>query len=301
MVVGKITLKDKIAVVTGGGSGINLCFVRLALRAGARVLIADLKLLPEAEQLVAENKDRAFFMKCDVSNWRDLENIPSSVSQAFGKDAVADVWIPGAGVFEPKWSSFLYDTETDHYKAFQINAEHPIKLTRIAMRSCLSVNKPCVVLITASGAGLVGTYGAPLYCASKHAIVGFTKSMGQADVDENCKIVCICPGMVATPLWTGDDAKHVASQYSYNESMAVTPEEVAEAMMEMVTSGEWEGGSMMEITKATGRRKLESARAEERIKHSGLDASAVEKFMDGMQRPIREVWAKERGSANAAK
>ncbi|KAI6967450.1 hypothetical protein KC355_g12059, partial [Hortaea werneckii] len=165
----------------------------------------------------------------------------------------------------------------------------------------LSVNKPCVVLITASSAGLVGTYGAPLYCASKHAIVGFTKSMSQADVDENCKIVCICPGMVATPLWTRDDAKHVASQFSYNESMAVTPEEVAEAMMEMVTSGEWEGGSMMEITKATGRRKLESVRAEERIKDSGLDASAVEKFIDGMQRPIREVWAKERGSANAAK
>ncbi|OTA28383.1 hypothetical protein BTJ68_08590 [Hortaea werneckii EXF-2000] len=278
MVVGNITLKDKVAVVTGGGSGINLCFVRLALQAGARVLIADLKLLPEAEQLVAENKDRAFFMKCDVSNWRDLENVPSSVAQAFGKDAVADVWIPGAGVFEPKWSSFL-----------------------IAMRSCLSVNKPCVVLITASTAGFVGTYGAPLYCASKHAIVGFTKSMGQADVDENCKIVCICPGIVATPLWTGDEAKHVASQFSYNESMAVTPEEVAEAMMEMVTSGEWEGGSMMEITKATGRRKLDSLRAEDRIKESGLDADAVGKFMDGMQRPIREVWAKERGLANAAK
>ncbi|KAI7324517.1 hypothetical protein KC326_g1001, partial [Hortaea werneckii] len=98
-----------------------------------------------------------------------------------------------------------------------------------------------------------------------------------------------------------DDAKHVASQFSYNESMAVTAEEVAEAMMEMVTSGEWEGGSMMEITKATGRRKLESVRAEERIKESGLDASTVEKFMDGIQRPVREVWAKERGSTNAAK
>jgi NAD(P)-dependent dehydrogenase (short-subunit alcohol dehydrogenase family) len=59
--------------------------------------------------------------------------------------------------------------------------EYPIKLTRIAMRSCLKANKPGVVLIVASGAGVTGFYGSPLYCATKHAVVGFTKSMAQAD------------------------------------------------------------------------------------------------------------------------
>ena len=200
MVVGDFPLSGKVAVVTGGGSGINLAFVRLALQASAKVLIADLKLLPEAEQVLKESNGTCAFAKCDVSNWSDLNRLPSEVAEAFN-GAVADVWIAGAGVFEPQWSSFLYDREEDHYKAMQINAEHPIKLTRIAMRSALGADKPAVVLIVASGAGITGQYGAALYCATKHAVVGFTKSMGQADNDENIKIVCILPGMVATPLW----------------------------------------------------------------------------------------------------
>lgn len=240
-------------------------------------------------------------MTCDVSNWRDLEAIPNTVTQAFGKDTIADVWIAGAGIFEPKWSSFLYDTETDHYKALQINTEHPIKLTRIAMRSCVGVNKPCVVLITASVAGLTGSYGAPLYCASKHAVVGFTKSMAQADEDENCKIVCICPGIVKTPLWTGNDAKHVASQFSFDDRMAVTADEVADAMMEMVQSSRWPGGSMMEINKANGRSKVDSVRSEEAVSKAGAETAEAKQWLENFHRPIREVWQKERGVANGVK
>lgn len=139
----------------------------------------------------------------------------------------------GAGVFEPKWSSFLADSEEEHYKTMSINAEHPVKLTRIAMRSLLGANKPGVVLLVGSTAGLRGSYTAPLYCATKHAVVGFTKSMAQADKDENVKIVCVCPGMVDTPLWTGDEAKDVADQHSFTTDVCVTAEEVGKAMIEM--------------------------------------------------------------------
>lgn len=114
-----------------------------------------------------------------------------------------------------------------------INAEHPIKLTRIAMRSLLGANKPGVVLIVASAAGLRGSYTAPLYCATKHAVVGFTKSMAQADKDENVKVVCVCPGMVDTPLWTGEEAKDAADQHSFTTDVCVEAEEVGRAMIEM--------------------------------------------------------------------
>lgn len=89
----------------------------------------------------------------------------------------------------------------------KINAEHPLKLSRIAMRSLLGANKPGVILLLSSMAGLQGAYSCPLYVASKHAVVGFAKSMAQADVDQNVKVVCVCPGIVDTPLWTGDAAK----------------------------------------------------------------------------------------------
>lgn len=139
MVVGNFPLDGKIAVVTGGGSGINLSFVQTCLDSNAKVLIADLKLTSEAETIVKQASGNAAFAKCDVSKWSDLEALPSEVSKAFGKDAVADVWVAGAGIFEPKWSSFLYDQEQEFYMQMRINAEHPIKLTRIGTSQLLAL------------------------------------------------------------------------------------------------------------------------------------------------------------------
>ena len=141
MVVSNFPLSNKICIVTGGGSGIGLSFVQLALKSNARVLIAYLKESNEASEVVKSSNGNAAFTTCDVSKWPQLEALPSEVEKAFGKGEVADVWVPAAGVFEPKWSSFVYDEEKEFYMALRINTEHPIKLTRIAMRSLLSANK----------------------------------------------------------------------------------------------------------------------------------------------------------------
>jgi NAD(P)-dependent dehydrogenase (short-subunit alcohol dehydrogenase family) len=226
-----------------------------------------------------------------VCNWKDLERLPSEVELAFGKGSVADVWIAGAGVFEPNVSSFFQDLEEDGYKAMRINAEHPIKLTRIAMRSCLKANKAGVVLIVASGAGVKGFYGSPLYCATKHAVVGFTKSMAQADEDENIKVVAVCPGIVATPLWTGAGAKEVAKQYAYNDKMAITAEEVSCAMKDLIEQGKYGGGSLLELTKANGANLLDSS-------SSDLTTNPeVKAWLDQCYATPREIFKKERGES----
>lgn len=297
MVVGEFPLKDKICVVTGGGSGINLSFVKVALNSGARVLISDLRLTSEADELIKSSNGKAAFMKCDVSKWAELKAIPSEVVKAFGKGTVADVWVPGAGIFEPKWSSFVYDEEKEFYMQMRINAEHPIKLTRIAMRSCLGANKPGVVMLVASGAGITGTYAAALYCATKHAVVGFCKSMAQADIDENFKVVCICPGMVATPLWTGENAKHVNAQFSYTDDVCITPDEVAEGMKEMIESPKYKGGALMDCRKGNLRGDLPSQQS---IIVEDMEPAAAEKFFGTLYQPLREAFGKERGVANGA-
>jgi NAD(P)-dependent dehydrogenase (short-subunit alcohol dehydrogenase family) len=71
-----------------------------------------------------------------------------------------------------------------------------MKLTRIAIKSLLKANKKGVMLIVASLAGYQGAFGAPLYCASKHAVVGFVRSMGELDKYENIKVVLSAPGYV---------------------------------------------------------------------------------------------------------
>lgn len=127
-------------------------------------------------------------------------------------------------------------------------------------------------------------------------LVGFAKSMGQADEDENCKVVAICPGMVATPLWTGDSAKHVHAQFSYTEDMCITADEVAEGMKDLVEQGKYGGGTLLEVKKGALRNVLESKQA---IVVEGQRSEDMKPFFDTMYAPLREVFSKERGVATS--
>jgi NAD(P)-dependent dehydrogenase (short-subunit alcohol dehydrogenase family) len=73
---------------------------------------------------------------------------------------------------------------------------HQIKLTRLAMRALLGRDKTGVVALIASMAGYTKHYSSPLYAATKHALVGFTRSMGDSELLQGVKVVAICPGYV---------------------------------------------------------------------------------------------------------
>lgn len=100
MPCGDFPIQGRIAVVTGGGSGINLSFVKLVVEKGAKgVVIADLRLVEDAQKFVDQNGDKVVFSKCDVTKRQDLENLVTFSVDRFGD--VPDVYIAGAGVFEP--------------------------------------------------------------------------------------------------------------------------------------------------------------------------------------------------------
>lgn len=100
----------------------------------------------------------------------------------------------------------------------------------------------------------------------------------------------VCPGMVRTPLWTGDEAKHVASQFAYTDDVCIEPEDVAEAMIEMVTQGEYAGGSLLAISKGNMRERLESTQSFE------ITSPEMQAWADNCYEPMREVFRKERGT-----
>lgn len=110
--------------------------------------------------------------------------------------------------------------------------------------------------------------------------------MAQADIDEDIKIIAICPGVVSTPLWT-HRADNFSKQMGYSDEMGITPEEVAEAMLELIQDGKYEGGTLMQIDKE-GKRLAESAQAVP-LKGEGLDEWKASAYA-----PIREVYKKER-------
>ncbi|KAL4957620.1 NAD(P)-binding protein [Aspergillus filifer] len=246
--VGDFDVGGKIVAITGGASGIGLELAKLVLAKGAKVLIADLRLTPESESLV--DGKNVIYLKTDVAKWSDLENIVTVSKEKLGD--VPDVYVAGAAVFEPTWSNFFDDTETESYASVQINVNHPVKLTRIALRALLSRNKKGVVLIVASMAGYQGNFGATMYCTTKHALVGFTRSVGQLDSHEGVKVVTICPGIVNTPLW--DTKPTLKKQFGYHPSLAISAKAVADAEMEMIESGKIKGGTVYEISTLGGRK-----------------------------------------------
>ncbi|KAJ5629472.1 NAD(P)-binding protein [Penicillium herquei] len=247
---GDFAFSNKIVLVTGGGSGISFEFIRLAYAKGARILIADLQLGKEAKKLV-ESKIDVHFTPCDVRNWKDLKGL-IVVSVSIWND-VPDIYIAGAGVFEPEWSTFWQDPENKTYDSIAINVNHPIKLTRIAIQALLSRNKRGVVCIIGSIAGLTGNYAVPLYCASKHAVTGFVRSMAPCEELEGVKITAMCPCVVKTPLWT-DQPKRM-EQFNIDDAEFVTAVQVGEAMIKLVEDGQYKGGTVLEIT-ASGTRVI---------------------------------------------
>ncbi|GME56192.1 putative NAD-dependent 15-hydroxyprostaglandin dehydrogenase protein [Neofusicoccum parvum] len=247
MEVGDLPLKDKIVVVTGGGSGIGLEIVKLATTVGAKVVLADLRLSAEAEAFVkSQNSKSLVFQKCDVSKRRDQERLVTAAEEQWGD--VPDVYIASAGLFEPSSSNFWTDTEQDDYATVAVNVTAPIKLTRIAVRACLRAGKKGVVLLVASIAGYGGTYAVPLYCATKHAAVGFVKSMRKADAEEGVKVVALCPGVVRTPLWNPDAGTDLLKDFRYHESTILEPRDVASAAVRLVEAGKYGGGTVLEVT-----------------------------------------------------
>lgn len=110
------------------------------------------------------------------------------------------------------------------------------------MRALAGAEKKGAVILVASTAGIRANYLCNLYSASKHAIVGFAKSMGQADIDEGVKVNAILPGLVDSPLWK-DREDNMMEWGKFEGRKYLLPTDIAELMVKMVESKEYEGGT----------------------------------------------------------
>ncbi|KAN0091739.1 NAD(P)-binding protein [Hyaloscypha variabilis] len=250
----EFSVKNKIIAVTGGGSGIGLCYVILARAQGAKkVIIADISLTKKAQEVIDADSD-IVYQKCDVIKWNDLQALIDDCKTNFGD--VPDVFVASAGVLEPSHSNFWHDPEpleANRYFQVDININHPIKLTRLAIRALLGSNKSGVVVLLGSTAGYAKQYMAPLYCATKYAITGFAKSMGEAEKYQGVRVVAVCPGIVSTPQWTTGSA---VQRFKLMGNIAISPENVAQTIQEAITQpSKYPGGAVIE-TLAVGTRVI---------------------------------------------
>ncbi|KAL1794396.1 hypothetical protein ACET3X_007817 [Alternaria dauci] len=283
-------LNGKILLITGGASGIGLCVMKQAHDLGARILVADLRTTPDFDTFVAD-KSNILYVQSDVTRWADFDKIFGVCEKEWND--VPDGYAICAGLFDPPFSNFWQDPEDEGYKQVEVNVNHPIKLTRLAIRKSLGKGKRASVCIIASVAGIAGNMAAPLYCATKHAVVGFVKSMGATEALTGVKITTLCPGSVYTPMM--DEAKR--KQFSVTTDTALTPDACASSLMNLLQKKEYPCGSVLEITQAGTRLIPEWGVEPPAGKGSGQDLALDENFMTNMLQPIKNALNSEKAKA----
>ncbi len=193
-------LKDKIAVVTGGNSGIGLAVVLELARQGASIVI-DYVCRPEAtealEKQVAALGDQSIGVKADVSKVADLQMLIDTAVSKFGR---VDIMVNNAGV-ETR-TSVLETTEEQYEKVLAINLKSAFFGTQIAARQMIKQGGGgSIINITSVHEDWPMPNNTP-YCLSKGGMRMLTRTAGVELAPHNIRVVGVGPGAIATPINT---------------------------------------------------------------------------------------------------
>lgn len=211
------SLKGQVAVVTGGNSGIGLKTVERFLGAGARVVVADL-----ADAPAMPDAERIRYIRCDVTEEQQVRDALSLAVTEFGG---LDILVNNAGMYSG-YGKIVDKGASDFERCFNVNVlgvsyglKHAAELMRKGGR----------IVNTASAAGLIGAAGIADYSASKHAVVGLTKSAALELASRQIRVNCVCPATVNTPMAHEEGGEHMlaAEKILVPLGRICEPEEVA--------------------------------------------------------------------------
>ncbi len=185
-------VKEKVAVVTGGASGIGLATTKKLLSEGANVIILDLKMDEEIINSLGEN---VLYLKCDVSN---EENVKNCIEEIIKKFNHIDYLVANAGIGGS--ASKPHEVSMDEWnKVISVNQTGIFLLNKYVINEMLKNGKGAVVN-TSSMYGLVGSTTSFAYSASKGAINQMTRSLALTYARDNIRVNAIAPGYVDTPI-----------------------------------------------------------------------------------------------------
>ncbi|KAK9732213.1 short chain dehydrogenase [Popillia japonica] len=251
-------IANKVAIITGGATGIGLCYAIELLRNGLKaVVIADIN-VEKGNEAVAQltnnfGTDKALYVHTDVTDQNQVENVFKETVETYQN---VDILINNAGVMNES----IWETE------IAINLNGTIYGCLLAMEEYFPKYKSgdeAVIINVGSIASFAHYPAVPFYTATKHAIIGLSKSLGSPEHynSRKVRVLTICPGVTDTPLMADLNTKMINERYlevlalGFQNRMTVSQrsEDVAQALIRVVEEGGngsvWvvEGGQLFEV------------------------------------------------------
>ena len=190
-------LKDKVAIVTGAASGMGQAIALRYAQEGAKVVVADInqKSLQDTASSIRAANGAAIAVKCDVAQEEDIRQmIETAVNEYQGLDilvnnaGIMDNMEPPADITDQQWQ-----------RIFAVNTTSVMRATRAAMPIFLAKGSGVIINVASIG-GLYGKLAGATYTASKHAVIGFTKSTAFMYATRGIRCNAIAPGAVETNI-----------------------------------------------------------------------------------------------------
>ena len=225
-------VQGKIALVTGGGSGIGRATALKLAKEGAKVMIADY--VPEGGErtvrMIEEAGGEASFVAADVSVTKQVEAMVAKTIASYGH---IDCAFNNAGI-EGRMANTVECTEETWDRTIAINLKGVWLCMKYEIPQMLKQGGGTIVN-TASIAGLVGFEGLPAYNASKGGVVQLTRTAALEFATKNIRVNCVCPGVIRTPMVERllDNRSFTEEQLNAGEPVGRMgkPEEIAEGVL----------------------------------------------------------------------